>query len=101
MLEIIGIILVTGKVSEHVQSKGWSKWIAAIVPVFWFGGEFTGACLAACFAMENQLATYAGALAGGLIGGLTAGAIAWMLPDRTGQPLGATNSDNIRENPFA
>jgi hypothetical protein len=45
MLEIVLVFVLCKKMGENMRSRGYEHpfWFQFFVPIFWFGGEFTGA----------------------------------------------------------
>ncbi|MBV1860154.1 MAG: hypothetical protein KUG77_17200 [Nannocystaceae bacterium] len=68
MLEIIAIVMLTGRLKTNATSKGRSAWWAALLPLFWIIGQVCGG-IAAGVAGLDGFALYAAALVGALMGG--------------------------------
>jgi len=62
MIEILVVIALTSKLSAMVKAKGRSGFWAALGPLFWFGGEFMGAC---CGGVGVGLTSTSSSMSGG------------------------------------
>lgn len=67
MLEIIAIVILTGRLKSTASSKGRSAWWAALLPVLWLGGEFAGGMVATLAGLDG-FALYGVAIVGAAIG---------------------------------
>ncbi len=106
MLEIILIVVLTGKLRTIAQSKGRSAGWAALGPVLWIGGEVLGAVAGAIMGADG-LSLYGGAILGAVVGagiawaivnGLSAGEGAY--DPASGMSLGIQGGNYDPSNPY-